>query len=77
MKKRILLSLSLTIVFSLFAWAATAQMTISGKITDKGKPVPFATVYIKNTTIWPCPRYGTATISHQIIRSKTFSVLIL
>ena len=49
MKKRILLSVSLTIIFSLFAWAASAQMTISGKITEKGKPVPYATVYIKNT----------------------------
>ena len=36
----------------LFAFKLSAQeATISGKITaEDGKPIPFATVYIKNTT---------------------------
>lgn len=49
MKNHSQLSVLLTTILSLFAWATTAQITITGKITDKGKPVPYATVYIKNT----------------------------
>jgi len=49
MKKHKLLPVLLSTILSLFAWAARAQITIAGKITDKGKPVPYATIYIKNT----------------------------
>lgn len=49
MKKHTLPLSLLTATLSLFAYTVTAQITISGKITDKGKPVPYATVYIKNT----------------------------
>jgi len=40
------------ILFTLVYWSASAQSTtLSGKVTDQnGKPVPFASVYIKNTT---------------------------
>ncbi len=40
------------ILFALIYWSASAQSTVlSGKVTDQsGKPVPFASIYIKNTT---------------------------
>jgi len=41
----------LFILFSSFSYCAFAQVNLSGKITDQqNKPVPFASVYIKNTT---------------------------
>ena len=40
------------ILFTLLYCSASAQSTtLSGKVTDQsGKPVPFASIYIKNTT---------------------------
>ncbi len=39
------------IVISLFSFGASAQLTISGKISDEnGKPISFASVYVKGTT---------------------------
>jgi hypothetical protein len=47
---KILNSLAIAIPLTLISWATNAQMTIKGKVTEgKNKPVPFATVYIKNT----------------------------
>jgi hypothetical protein len=47
MKPALLVTLLCFITFGLFA----QDVTISGKITDEsGKPVSFATVYVKNTT---------------------------
>lgn len=50
MRKSKLLQTLLLIAPLLFCSSATyAQIIISGRVTDKGKPVPFATVYIQNT----------------------------
>src|ERR1700684_2789977 len=40
------------ILFTLLYYSTSAQSTtLSGKVTDQdGKPVPFASIYIKNTT---------------------------
>ncbi|MGP8217673.1 MAG: TonB-dependent receptor [Bacteroidia bacterium] len=41
---------SIVLFFAFHFSLCTAQMTIKGKVADaKGKPVPFATVYLKNT----------------------------
>src|ERR1700759_1251238 len=43
----------LTLLFTLvlFGFGASAQVTLSGKVSDKeGKGVPFASIYIKGTT---------------------------
>src|ERR1700749_1326648 len=47
------MKLLLSLFIALFFGAASfAQVTVSGKITDeKNAPVPFATIYVKNTTI--------------------------
>src|ERR1700744_5996769 len=47
--------MKLILVFFLFAFSVISafcqQVTVSGKITDDhNKPVPFASVYVKNTT---------------------------
>ncbi len=42
---------ALLFILSLLSFGAIAQVTISGKISDdNGKPVPFASVYVKGTT---------------------------
>jgi hypothetical protein len=42
---------ALPILFVLFCWSASAQVTLSGKINDQnGKPVPFASIYVKGTS---------------------------
>jgi hypothetical protein len=39
-----------TLALASISFAATAQMTIKGKVTEqKGKPIAFATIYLKNT----------------------------
>lgn len=42
----------LTLILLLFSWAAIAQGTITGKVTDEltNEPVPFANIVIQNTT---------------------------
>jgi len=44
---------TLVLIAGLLIQAVTsnAQITIKGRVTDKNKPVPFATVYIKNTIV--------------------------
>ena len=47
MKPALLFLLSWGIFFTAFA----QKVTVNGKVTDQnGKPVPFASVYVKNTT---------------------------
>lgn len=44
-------TLFLLLSFLIYSQAFSQQVTVSGKVTDQqGKPVPFASVYIKNTT---------------------------
>ncbi|HSY77216.1 MAG TPA: carboxypeptidase-like regulatory domain-containing protein, partial [Bacteroidia bacterium] len=39
-----------TLALASISFAVTAQMTIKGKVTEqKGKPIAFATIYLKNT----------------------------
>ncbi len=46
-----LMKLFLSVIFLSVSITAFAQVNISGKITDeKSNPIPFATIYIKNTT---------------------------
>lgn len=49
--KKVLLQPFLAALLLLQSWAINAQITIKGRVTDKGKAVPFATVYIKNTIV--------------------------
>jgi hypothetical protein len=51
-KSKSLQALLLFAIFLLTPWVSKAQITIKGRVTvGKGKPVPYATVYIKNTII--------------------------
>jgi hypothetical protein len=47
------MKLTLSFLFALFlSCSLYAQVTLSGKVTDeKSNPVPFATIYVKNTTL--------------------------
>ncbi len=48
---KLLLLLFLLIFFSVCNNAFAQQVSLNGKVTDQnGKPVPFASIYIKNTT---------------------------
>jgi len=49
--KKVLLQPFLAALLLLQSWTINAQITIKGRVTDKGKAVPFATVYIKNTIV--------------------------